>query len=105
MSEISQLTDQIQGMRNDLTSVIEKIADVGSKQAAAEVNHTWVSKHLDTHSARLNRHSDRIDILESSNSTFKTSTRINEWGIRLLIGSAMSIVVVVVTELIRSGVG
>ena len=97
-TELGRLTDEIKGMRSDLTKI-------GNQQVASETNHKWVTKQLDTHTERLNSHSVRIDILESSNSSTATKTQFNEWAVRLLIGALMSGAFLILVELIKKGIG
>ena len=97
LTELTRLTEEIRGMRKDLSII-------GEKQAASETNHKWVNKQLDTHSFRLNRHSDRIDILENSSSSAETTSRVNEWAIRLLIGALMSGSLIILVEVIKKGI-
>lgn len=97
-SELNRLTDEIKGMRQDLTTL-------GKKQAVSDANHLWVNKNLDTHGTRLNKHSERIDNLESKSSSVESSTRFNEWGVRLLVGAGMSIALLLLAELFKSGAG
>jgi DNA anti-recombination protein RmuC len=97
-TELIRLTDEIRGMRRDLTKI-------GNQQAASETNHKWLGKQLDTHSSRLNRHSDRIDLLESSSSSAETTNRVHEWAVRLLIGALMSGSLLILVEVIKKGIG
>ncbi|PHS20235.1 MAG: hypothetical protein COA86_02785 [Kangiella sp.] len=99
MSELSQLTNEIVGMRKDLNVIRDDQVSVGKDVVELQTHGSWMNKELELQRTHINNHDLRIGSVERRSLGNTQTTKAQEWTIRLFIGGVFAVAV----ELIKLG--